>query len=147
MGKSYSKNKDSLKHLETMANNEQDKMLAVLKQSIKDLVEDANTTVSDGGRMRVDTGFLRSSGVAALNEIPKGPKEGRKRNSGEIGILYSYDSGPINVILAKMKLTDKFYFGWSAWYAEVRESYDGFLSAAIQKWNQIVENNIRRVKK
>ena len=71
MGKSYSKNKDSLKHLEMRAENEKDKMLAVLKQSIKDLVEDANTTVNDGGRMRVDTGFLRSSGVAALNEIPK----------------------------------------------------------------------------
>lgn len=147
MARSYDKNKDTVYKVEAFFANEQDKMLAVLKQSIKDMIEDANSTVAEGGRMRVDTGFLRASGVGAINEIPKGESEGRERGEGETGVIYPYKSESLNVILPKLKVGDTFYYGWTAHYAKAREYFDGFLEGAIQKWNQIVENNIRRVKK
>lgn len=147
MGKSYDKNKNSLQNLQKFVKSEEEKTLAVFKESIKDLIEEANKTIYEGGHMRVDTGFLRASGVAAINEVPKGENEGRKRAVGETGVLYSYNTASVNVMLPKLKFKDKFYFGWTAWYAQVREAYDGFLATAIQKWPQIIDKNIRRVSK
>ena len=147
MGKSFNKNKESLRKLEMFADREQNKMFAVFKQSVKDLIDEANKTVQEGGHMRVDTGFLRISGVSAINEIPRGETEGRKRRPGEVGILYPYNTASVNVMLAKLKLGDIFYFGWTARYAIYREFYDGFLETACQKWKQIVESNKRRVDK
>lgn len=127
--------------------NTKEKMLAVVKNSIQEVVDDAQTPVKEGGRMRVDTGFLRSSGVSELNKIPSGPTEGRKREQGETGVLYKYNKDFLIPILAKMKIGDKFYFGWSAKYAAVRELYDGFMETAVMKWSEIVENQVRRLKK
>lgn len=127
--------------------NTKEKMLAVVKNSIQEVVDDAQTPVKEGGRMRVDTGFLRSSGVSELNKIPSGPTEGRKREQGEAGVLYKYNKDFLIPILAKMKIGDKFYFGWTAKYAAVRELYDGFMETAVMKWSEIVENQVRRLKK
>lgn len=48
-------------------------ILAVTRQSIQELVNQAQTPVAKGGHMRVKTGFLRSSGTASLNTLPVGP--------------------------------------------------------------------------
>ena len=111
----------------------EEKMLAVVKNSIQEVVEDAQTPLSKGGKIHVDTGFLRSSGQAQLNQIPVGQTEGRKRADGEVGV--------------KMKIGDVFYFGWTARYAQIREIYDGFMESAVMKWKQIVDGQIRRLKK
>lgn len=129
----------------------QNKMLAVLKNSIQEIVKDSQTPVAKGGKMRVDTGFLRSSGVATLNQIPAGKTEGRKRSPGEIGVLPEYNvddnASYITDILTKMKIGDIFYFGWTARYAQYREMYDGFMISAISKFQQRVDEQIRRLKK
>lgn len=127
-----------------------EKMFAVVKNSIQEVVQDAQTPVAKGGLMRVDTGFLRSSGVAALNEMPSGPTEGRKRLPNETGVLpeYKYDEKNFLIpILSKMKIGDKFYFGWTAKYATIRELFDGFMEVAIMRWGEIVDEQIRRLKK
>lgn len=128
-----------------------DKMLAVVKNSIKEVVEDAQTPLSKGGKIHVDTGFLRSSGQAQLNQIPSGQTEGRQRAEGELGVLPEYavpdDADYILPTLAKMKIGDTFYFGWTAVYASTREIYDGFMESAVMKWKEIVDNQIRRLRK
>lgn len=121
-----------------------EKLLAVARDAINSVVEQANTPVSKGGRMRVDTGFLRASGVAELNQIPSGPTEGRARSAGETGEIYHPDSGNLNLILAKMKLGDTVFYGWTARYAKYRETYDGFLETALQNWQSIVNVSIRK---
>jgi hypothetical protein len=108
-----------------------------LKASILDLVENAQHTVNEGGRMRVDTGFLRWSGVSALNVIPRGPTHGDRKAKNS----YLYDGGSLDATLAKMKMGDTFYFGWTAHYARYRELYDGFLEGAMQQWSRIVAFN------
>lgn len=122
----------------------QQKLLNVARQAISDVIEESQTPVAKGGRMRVDTGFLRSSGVAALEEIPSGPTEGRKRAKDEIGELYKIDGTSVNIALAKMKIGQTFFFGWTAKYAKVRETYDGFLEAALQKWQNTVDIAIKK---
>lgn len=129
----------------------EEKMLAVVKNSIQEVVEDAQTPLSKGGKIHVDTGFLRSSGQAQLNQIPVGQTEGRERADGEIGVLPEYavpdNADYILPTLAKMKIGDVFYFGWTARYAQIREIYDGFMESAVMKWKQIVDGQIRRLKK
>jgi hypothetical protein len=44
-----------------------EKLKAIVQQSTQDLFETANTPKANGGRLPVDTGFLRNSFVTALN--------------------------------------------------------------------------------
>lgn len=113
--------------------NTKERLLAVTRQSISNVVEDAQVPVAKGGRMRVKTGFLRASGGASLNAPPTGASRGEKTKT------YVWDGESVNTVLAKMKIGDVFYFGWTAHYAKYREAYDGFLEAAAQKWQSHVD--------
>lgn len=126
------------------------KMLAVLKNSIQEIARDASKPVVDGGKMPVDTGFLRKSGIGTLNEIPVGEIKGRRRLEGENGVLPEYkfnDGNFLHDVLSRMKIGDVFYFGWTAEYAEKQELYHGFLDSAVDKWVEIVNTQVGRLKK
>lgn len=135
------------------------RLLAVMRQSISDVINEAQLATKKGGKMRVDTGFLRASGQASLSGMPQGP--GR----GEPGKEYPYDqrtstggvgatiSGTENIIatLGNLQIGHVFYFGWTANYARYRELYDGFLESALRNWGRIVAINTdslrQRIKK
>lgn len=119
---------DFTTQVDTFVINTKERMLAVVRQSISNVIEDVQTPVAKGGRMRVKTGFLRSSGGASLNAPPTGPTRGDPKRT------YTWAAESINTVLAKMKLGDAFYFGWTAHYAKYREIYDGFLESGAQKW-------------
>lgn len=128
-----------------------EKMLIVARESISAVIEDAQTL---NGKMPVDTGFLRASGVAALNKIPVGPTEGRAREAGEVGVLpdYALDNGAVQGSsvedsLIRMKIGDTFIFGWTAKYARTQEAYNGFLASAMAKWPNFVNASIKRFRK
>lgn len=126
------------------------KLLTVVRFAIDDLVEEMQTPKYRGGRMPVDTGFLRKSGSASLNAIPQGEGLGRERTSSDppFGELpeYQIKGGFLGLVLANMKLGDVFYFGWTAVYARRQEVYNGFLESAAQKWQTFVNNAVKRVK-
>lgn len=129
-------------------------LLAIARDAVSNVIEIAQTPVAKGGKIRVDTGFLRSSGVAALDQIPSGPSEGRRRgaNEGSHGdVLTDYhmegnvmNGESLNIVLAKWKLGQTLFFGWTAKYAKVRETYDGFLESALQGWQGIVDVSIKK---
>ena len=116
--------------------NTEDRMLAVVRQSISAVVKDAQIPIAKGGRMHVKTGFLRSSGIAELNAPPVGPTRGDPDGR------YNWTADKLNAVLARMKLGDVFYFGWTAHYAQTREVFDAFLETAIQKWQTHVNNAV-----
>jgi len=116
------------------------KLLAVTRQSIQDLVDDIQTPVAKGGKMRVKTGFLRASGLSSLNAPPAGPSR------GESDKQYVYSGDPINITLGQMEIGDIFYWGWTAAYARHREAFDGFLESGLQKWQTYVDANVRKLK-
>jgi hypothetical protein len=126
--------------IDTFVINTKERMLGVVRQSISNVVEETQTPTAKGGRMRVKTGFLRTSGGASLNAPPTGPTRGDKHK------VYTWDADSVNVVLAKMKLGDAFYFGWTAHYAKYREIYDGFLEAASQNWQKHVDRAVARFK-
>lgn len=118
-----------------------EKFMAVIKESIQDLVREASEPVDSGGRMPVVTGFLRSSGAAAINQMPEGEIRGERDKT------YPSDpSGAVSVILPKLKDGDTFIFGWSAIYAQAINEKYGFLDSACQKWSDIVRKNVERLK-
>jgi hypothetical protein len=150
MGK-FDFNKDFSVKMDKIIANSKEKMFAVFKDSFQDLIEEASTPVDAGGKMRVDTGFLRSTGSGAINAVPRGESEGRKRLPGEIGILPEYSNydftKSLQSLLLQMKPNNTIYWGWSANYAKYRELYDGFLISACENWKNYVDNNTRRLKK
>lgn len=118
---------------------------AVARQSVQDVVADAQKVRARGGRMRVDFGFLRASGGAGLGEMPSGP------TSNDDGVTFSASAQvtgmPLAVALAQWDFETPIYWGWSASYARPRESKDAFMRLAAQKWPRFVKANIRRAKR
>jgi len=123
--------------IDTLVIKTEARLLAVTRQAIEELIEDVQTPVAKGGKMRVDTGFLRSTGLSSLNAPPTGV------GSGEKDKKYLYSGEPVNLTLAKMKIGDSFYFGWTANYARHREVFDGFLETGLQKWQSHVDKAVQ----
>lgn len=108
------------------------RMIAIARASIQDVINNAQTAVAKGGRMRVKTGFLRASGQSSLNGMPSGPARGEPTGS------YDWNASTITVTLGNMQIGNVFHFGWTANYARYRELYDGFLEGSLQNWARIV---------
>ena len=145
MVNNFNFNKNFKAQVDKFTVDTEEKFLIVIKDSIQDLVKEATKSEEYGGKMHVDTGFLRSTGTGAINQIPRGPDQGRKRNPGETGVIYHSDPvGSIQGLLPKLKIGDTFYYGWTAHYASIREMYDNFLKSASQKWSYFIRKNGRK---
>ncbi len=125
------------------------KLLAVTQSAIQSVVDESQTSIFKGGKIPVDTGFLRASGVAEINQIPTGLGRGRHRKKGETGVLPEYASFGESVppSLARLKIGDFFVFGWTAKYARLMEIKYGFLESALQNWQSHVDAAVKRLKK
>lgn len=122
---------------------------AVRNQSAQDVVEDMQTPMAKGGRMRVDTGFLRASLLGSTSAMPSINASAKPVD----GNSYTYDFGQIEAVILGADFDDALYFGYTAAYAGFREygargqPPDAFVRTAAQKWPQIVNKNTARVRK
>lgn len=116
----------------------------VKKQALLKSINEMQLAVKKGGKMRVDTGFLRASGQASLTGMPTGPNiRPKDAKPGQ----YDWQSKQTEVVLGQLKDGATFYFGWTANYAKYREAYDGFMHTVLQKWQQTVDSVIAEAKK
>lgn len=108
------------------------RMKAVRDTSVERVVETAQTLAP------TDTGFLRSSVVATINDVPVA----RERPDGEA--RYTYSSGPIVLVIDGAALDDTLIVSWTANYARYVEfgargrPARRFVGMAVQQWPQIV---------
>lgn len=102
---------------------------AIFRTAVQRTLEDAQTPVAQGGRLRVDTGFLRGSLAASPDGMPSGPS----RPEEGIG-----DPQSAYLVLTKIEAGDTIWAGWTSGYARPREARDGFLEGAVQRWPQRV---------
>lgn len=116
-------------------------LTAVARQSIQDVINEASLTKGKGGKMPIDTGFLRASGRSSLTGWPSGPDENPEKLPYPSEDNYSL-TGTIQADLAALDLGDTFYFGWTAVYALRQEMYNGFMGSALQNWQSIVDDNV-----
>ncbi len=108
--------------------------------SVQDTISMAQRTTGDGGRMRVDTGFLRASIQARLNRMPSGPTRGKKKTEYAIGTQVS-----VTLIKWDPNKSTPLFIGWTAGYARHREAQDGFLRGAVELWDQTVFKAVKKV--
>ncbi len=107
---------------------------AIFRQSTQDVAQESNTPRGQGGKMPIDTGFLRASQAASKLGMPSGP------GKGAAGTLYNRPLGiPVEVVLLNANLGDTVWVGWTANYAPVMEQRYGFMRSAAQNWQSIVD--------
>ena len=109
----------------------------VAQESTQRLINHAQTPKAKGGKMPVDTGFLRASGRLSLTGVPTGPVRGDPNKGGN-----AYPS-PDTVELSGFNLGMTIFWGWTAVYARRQELYNGFLSSNIRQWQKIVDGVVR----
>jgi len=117
------------------------RMRVVAKESVQDVVADAQTVRARGGRMRVKTGFLRASINAAIGRMPSG----QSVNSGQVQSPIQGSGIAAALLRWNPEKDETIFVGWTADYARPREYVDGFLRGAVEKWPQIVNQNAKKV--
>lgn len=116
------------------------RLRALPLQATQYLIDNVQTPTGKGGKMRVDTGFLRASGHVSLIGMPTGPVRGEK------GQAYVWKEVDAIVDLAGFQIGQTIYFGWTANYAKYREAYDGFLISGVQRWQEFVDRVCDEIK-
>lgn len=117
--------------------------VVILRQSAQELMEQANTPEGQGGRMPVDTSFLRNSQAASTSGMP------------------GSDAGVPALVLVKLEVGETVWMGWTAAYAmRIEHGFHGpdalgrvyaqpgkgFARAAAQNWPFIVQRVAAEVK-
>ena len=128
--------------------------VAVFRESAQRVISEMQTPEGAGGRMPVDTGFLRASLQAAIDAPAAGPMgKPLKRKEGQEGVIYHLDAGQVALVIAGAELGHTIYATYGTAYARRMEygfvgqdslgrTYNqagkGFVRSAAQKWPQIV---------
>jgi hypothetical protein len=123
------------------------KATAVARQSAQDVRNEMLQERGKGGRMRVDTGFLRKSLMESTSAMPVIDAMARPT-------ALSYSAPPaVSLVIAGWELGQPLYMGFTAAYAAYREygtsgqPPDAFVRSAAAQWQQIVNRNAARVRK
>jgi hypothetical protein len=107
------------------------RMAAVMKESVQRLVTQIQNPIGHGGWMPVDTGFLRASFQLSLDGVPTGVTE-------NTGAPVAYDASATTRVLLKWSVGQTIYGGWTANYAVYMEAYYAFARRGMQNWANIV---------
>lgn len=106
-----------------------DRLRRVRAHATMAVVEDASRPRSEGGRMPVDLGNLKNSIRGAVGTVPTGASE-----------------SPAAAV-ARARMEDHIFIGWTANYAWVQEIRNGFMRGATTKWSSFVADAIREVRR
>jgi len=113
----------------------EERLNAVFRTAAQDIAREVQTPRAKGGKLPVDTAFLRNSFAADINTTPSGNGES------------SYSAGPISIVIGRARIGDRVVFGWGANYAVYMEARYGFLRGAAQNWQQIVDKAAKKVQR
>ncbi len=120
------------------------RMTAVFRESASDVISEMQKPVGAGGNMPVDTGFLRASLQVGVN-TPAVPLN--RANPGG-----SFTAPAVDLVIAGAELGDTITASYGANYAgHVNYGARGraprqFVGLAAQKWEQIVNAVVARLK-
>jgi len=118
----------------------QNRASAIFRESAQRLVEEVQTPQAQGGRLPVDTGFLRASFRISLDGMPFG----QNRNPGKQP--FGYNPGEVSVRIAGAEVGDTIWGGWTAEYAPHMENRYAFLRMGAQNWGGIVRQVVAEAK-
>jgi len=118
----------------------------VAKTAVQETVSMAQRVRDEGGRMRVDTGFLRASIQAAVGNMPSGPTENENKKKYPIGSIVAGEPVSVTLVRWNPDREEVLYIGWTANYARYREAQDGFLRGAVELWDVTVNSAVAKVR-
>lgn len=110
------------------------RMLAVARESLQRVVALMQS------RIPVDTGFARASVRASLTSMPQVNTSATRDEK----LTYSYDSSAVVAVIARAKLGETVFVGWTANYVEdlelgkSRQAPSGFIRVSAMEWPRIV---------
>lgn len=122
---------------------------AVFRDSCQRVLKEMQRPTAKGGNMPVDTGYLRNSLLGSTSQVPAMRDE---KAATEDQVILSLDvetPPPVELTLAKLKLGDTFYAGYTANYARDRhymntDSPGGmWRDLAVQRWQEFVNASAR----
>ena len=116
---------------------------AVFKQSAQTLFEQAQTTIGEGGKLPLDTGWLRASFSASLQGMPAGVGANPYKSGSQQA---DWNSADTVLTINGAKLGDSIWAGWGAVYARAMEYKYGFSRSAAQNWSAIVNQTAAEAK-
>jgi hypothetical protein len=126
------------------ARKSESRMTAVFRQSAQEVAEQVKRTRSEGGHMRVKTGFLRASLMASTSQMPSINPMAKPADDAADG---SFSPDPlVTLVIAGADIGQTIYLGFTAAYARPREYQDGFVRLTAQRWQQIVEESAALIK-
>jgi hypothetical protein len=117
---------------------------AVFRSSAQEVVAEMQKPRSEGGHMRIDTGFLRSSMQVTVNG---GAVSASLKNPGG---SFNYNPQAASLAISGAVIGDTITASYSANYAAIREygsasqSPDGFVRFAAAQWQVIVQHQTVR---
>ncbi|KFI27739.1 hypothetical protein CN97_00750 [Haematobacter massiliensis] len=115
---------------------------AVLKSSVQDVFREMTTPVSNGGRLPVDTGFLRASAQASLEDFPSADKANPDKSK-----RYAFSMGSVSAVIMGANLRDEIFLGFTANYAAYKEAKHGFVESAVLQFPAFVNKNAAKAMK
>lgn len=124
--------------VEAFADKTKAQLMAIFRESCQRAVGEMQTPVGAGGNMRIDTGFLRASGVASVDEIQVREVSRPANWSTQPASTPDPAAGEVALVLAGMGEGQTFFFVYTADYARHREVRDGFVRLTAQRWTELV---------
>lgn len=124
------------------------RLTAVMRESTQEVIADMQTPVGAGGRMPVDTGFLRASLVVAVNQEPVSATRANPNPQGS----FNYTESVVSLAIAGAEIGDVITASYSAVYARAIEygsegrAPRGFVRGAAAQWQAIVARVVARLK-
>lgn len=119
---------------------------AVVKTAAQDVASEMIRPVGAGGRLRVDTGFLRAS----LRSSTSAPPQIDPSNQPGAGAGFGDPDVALTILGAA--IGQPIYLGFTASYAAHREygangqAPDGFVRGAAEQWPSLVNGAVRKVR-
>ncbi len=133
------------KAIEKFALDAEKRYRAIARTAAQAVVKNAQKTVGEGGRMRIDTGFLRASIAAAVGQMPSGPSANDRDETYSVG-SYVGENPAATFLRWDPNKGEILYIGWTANYARYREAHDHFLKLAVQRWDQEVAKAAKSIR-
>lgn len=134
--------RDFASQVKAFADKAQRRQLAIFRESAQRVAQRANVPQAQGGKLPVNTGFMRASQAGSVSGMPAGP------GKGEPGRLYNAPLGqPVELAILQARIGGTVHIGWTANYARFMEARYGFMRSEAQNWGSIVNDVTTEVKR
>lgn len=121
-------------------------LLAVHRGATQEVADRVRIPVGKGGRIRVDTGFLRASLMGSTAAMPPIDPTARPPADAQPN-SFAPNNQQISLAIASATLDETFYLGFTAAYAQYRENLDLYVETVALSWPAIVDVEVTIVRK